>query len=104
MFIAKSPLAAERLGSRISARAVRKEYLARVTGRFPDGEVVCDQPILQISPKLGLNRIRANGKSARTVFRRLAYYGPAGPRPPRASASQEPRTGASRGRARWGIP
>ncbi|KAM0347446.1 hypothetical protein ACHAPU_004967 [Fusarium lateritium] len=74
MFIAKNPVAAEALGVKIKDRTVRKEYIARVMGEFPDGEVVCDQPILQISPKLGLNRIRANGKSARTVFKRLAYY------------------------------
>ncbi|OAA61949.1 drap deaminase [Niveomyces insectorum RCEF 264] len=76
MFLAKSPATAKRLSLQIQAHAVRKEYLARVVGRFPDGEVVCDQPILQISPKLGLNRVRANGRSARTVFKRLAYYGP----------------------------
>ncbi|EFX02957.1 drap deaminase [Grosmannia clavigera kw1407] len=74
MFLAKSPAAAKRLSLQIQARAVRKEYLARVVGRFPDGQQVCDQPILQISPKLGLNRVRANGRSARTVFQRLAYY------------------------------
>lgn len=78
MFIAKNVPAAEALGIKIMQRTVRKEYLARVIGRFPDGEVVCDQPILQISPKLGLNRVRANGKSARTVFKRLAYYPPPG--------------------------
>ncbi|KKA29768.1 hypothetical protein TD95_004914 [Thielaviopsis punctulata] len=76
MFFAKTQKAAEELSVQISARTVRKEYIARVIGRFPDGEVVCDQPILQISPKLGLNRVRANGKTARTVFKRLAYYGP----------------------------
>lgn len=74
MFIAKNPVAAEALGVKIKDRTVRKEYIARVMGEFPEGEVVCDQPILQISPKLGLNRVRANGKSARTVFKRLAYY------------------------------
>ncbi|KAK1750794.1 mitochondrial tRNA pseudouridine(32) synthase [Echria macrotheca] len=78
MFIAKNAPAAERMGREIFARTVRKEYLARVIGKFPDGEVVCDQPILLISPKLGLNRVRANGKSARTVFKRLAYYPPTG--------------------------
>ncbi|KAK4229399.1 pseudouridine synthase [Podospora fimiseda] len=78
MFIAKNAKAAEDLGNQISQRSVRKEYLARVVGRFPDGEVVCDQPILSISPKLGLNRVRANGKTAKTVFKRLAYY-PFGP-------------------------
>ncbi|KAL5628837.1 hypothetical protein BROUX41_002228 [Berkeleyomyces rouxiae] len=76
MFFAKTQKAAEALGVQISARTVRKEYIARVIGKFPDGEVVCDQPILQISPKLGLNRVRATGKVARTVFKRLAYYGP----------------------------
>ncbi len=76
MFIAKHAKAAEELGAQIFKRTVRKEYVARVIGRFPDGEVVCDQPILQISPKLGLNRVRANGKAARTVFKRLAYYPP----------------------------
>ena len=76
MFIAKSVRAAEEMGNRIKQRTVRKEYMARVVGEVPDGEVVCDQPILQISPKLGLNRVRANGKTARTVFKKLAYYPP----------------------------
>jgi tRNA pseudouridine synthase 9 len=74
MFIAKHAKAAEKLSLQISGRTVRKEYVARVKGEFPEETVVCDQPILQISPKLGLNRVRANGKSARTVFKRLAYY------------------------------
>ena len=74
MFIGKTRAAAEKLGNEIRDRAVRKEYIARVTGEFPEGEVLCEKPILQISPKLGLNRVRANGKEARTVFRRLAYY------------------------------
>src|SRR5436190_15290433 len=56
-------------------------------GRFPDGEgwtgdemkggvVTCEESILQISPILGLNRARASGKSAKTLFRRIAYYPP----------------------------
>lgn len=77
MFIGKHPKAAEELSKQISGRTVRKEYVARVKGEFPDGDVVCDMPILQISPKLGLNRVRANGKAARTVFKKLAYYPPA---------------------------
>ncbi|KAI0451672.1 pseudouridine synthase [Xylaria acuta] len=85
MFIAKHPKSAEKLGEQIKKRSVRKEYIARVIGDFPDGEVVCNQPILQISPKLGLNRIRADGKSARTVFKKLAYYPPRGPQVPPSS-------------------
>ncbi|KAF2490036.1 pseudouridine synthase [Lophium mytilinum] len=78
MFIGKNKEAAERMSEQIRSRTVRKEYITRVVGEFPEGEVVCDQPILQISPKLGLNRVRANGKEARTVFKRLAYYPPKG--------------------------
>lgn len=77
MFIGKERRATEKLGEQIMGRQVRKEYVARAVGRFPDGEVVCDQPVLQISPKLGLNSVRANGKEAKTVFKRLAWYPPA---------------------------
>lgn len=74
MFIAKHKKAAEKVTEQLMGRTIRKEYVARVKGEFPEGDVVCEQPILQISPKLGLNRVRANGKEARTVFKRLAYY------------------------------
>lgn len=76
MFIGKHRKAADDLSIQIKERTVKKEYVARVVGEFPEGEIVCEKPILQISPKLGLNRVRANGKEARTVFRRLAYYPP----------------------------
>lgn len=99
MFIAKSVRAAEALCIKMKQRTVRKEYIARVTGEFPDGEVVCDQPILQISPKLGLNRVRAHGKPARTVFKKLAYY-------PAATAAhhQHPRAPEDGGRGEKHTP
>lgn len=76
MFIGKHRQAAEDMSAQIRGRTVRKEYITRVVGEFPEGDVVCEQPILQISPKLGLNRVRANGKEAKTVFKRMAYYPP----------------------------
>ena len=76
MFIGKHARAAEELSIQIRGRTVKKEYIARVIGEFPEGNVLCEQPIMQISPKLGLNRARASGKDARTVFKRLAYYPP----------------------------
>ena len=85
MFVARNGPAAEKLSNKLRGRSVRKEYVARVKGRFPDGKggmddqagiVKCDQSILQISPILGLNRARASGKSATTLFRRVAYYPP----------------------------
>ena len=96
MFIAKHAKAADKLGAQILQRSVRKEYVARVIGRFPDGEVVCDQPILQISPKLGLNRVRASGKPSRTVFKRLSYYPPtSNPATPQPAAEQSSESGAA---------
>lgn len=89
MFVGKNPKSAARLSIQIGERNVRKEYLARVIGKFPDGEVVCDQPVLVISPKLGLNRVRANGKAARTVFKRLAYYPPSEPSPEIAVSAED---------------
>jgi tRNA pseudouridine synthase 9 len=83
MFIGKHKEAAETMSAQIRERTVKKEYITRVVGEFPEGEVVCEKPILQISPKLGLNRVRANGKEAKTVFKRLAYY------PPKEEKEQE---------------
>jgi tRNA pseudouridine synthase 9 len=90
MFIGKHRQAAEDMSAQIRGRTVKKEYITRVVGEFPEGEVVCEKPILQISPKLGLNRVRANGKEALTVFKRLAYY------PPKEDqATQDERNGDS---------
>lgn len=84
MFVAKDKKEAEMISQKLRARTMRKEYVARVKGRFPDGEgevkgnlggvVKCAENILQISPILGLNRARASGKTAKTLFRRIAYY------------------------------
>ena len=77
MFVGKHKKAAEDFAKKLEGHKVRKEYVARVVGEFPgESEVACEKPILQISPKLGLNQVRANGKYAKTVFRRLAYYPP----------------------------
>lgn len=87
MFVAKTGKEAEEISAKLRGRTVRKEYMARVKGRFPDGEgwegdamrggiVKCEEPILTISPILGLNRARASGKTAKTLFRRIAYYPP----------------------------
>lgn len=94
MFVGKNKEAAEELSNQLKDRTIKKEYVARVVGEFPEGDVVCEQPILQISPKLGLNCVRANGKEARTVFKRLAYYPPLN-----SEASVEAQNGAADGMA-----
>jgi tRNA pseudouridine synthase 9 len=76
MFVGKTTAGTEAFTHQLRSRTIHKEYIARVLGEFPEETIVCGQPVLQISPKLGLNAVRANGKDARTVFKRLAYYPP----------------------------
>ncbi|KIW87522.1 uncharacterized protein Z519_11845 [Cladophialophora bantiana CBS 173.52] len=96
MFIGKTSKEAEAISEKLRSRTVRKEYVARVKGRFPDGDgwdkdpmrggiVKCEESILQISPIVGLNRARASGKFAKTLFRRVAYY----PHTPQQSTNSE---------------
>jgi tRNA pseudouridine synthase 9 len=91
MFIGKHKAAAEDMSAQIRGRTVKKEYICRVVGEFPEGEVVCEKPILQISPKLGLNAVRANGRESRTVFKRLAYYPPKDSNSSSSNGDSEPK-------------
>ncbi|OJJ65061.1 hypothetical protein ASPSYDRAFT_27024 [Aspergillus sydowii CBS 593.65] len=89
MFVGKTAQGADRMTVSLRERTVQKEYVARVKGKFPDGAIIVDQPIMSISPKVGLNRVRATGKEAKTKFRRLAYYPPATPPAPETAAAAE---------------
>ncbi|KAL4878837.1 hypothetical protein BJY04DRAFT_208969 [Aspergillus karnatakaensis] len=76
MFVGKTAQGADGMTKQLKERSLKKEYVARVKGRFPDGVTVVDMPIMSVNPKVGLNRVRATGKEATTRFRRLAYYPP----------------------------
>lgn len=54
---------------------LEKEYVCRVDGEFPDGEIVCEEPILVVSFKVGVCRVDPKGKECRTVFQKLNYNG-----------------------------
>src|SRR5437588_7471879 len=73
MFMAKNPETANDFMGQLQTRTIKKQYVARVKGKFPSEEVICNQPILSVSPKLGLNRVRASGKTAETLFKRIKY-------------------------------
>ncbi|KAL1702828.1 pseudouridine synthase [Schizophyllum commune] len=53
--------------------SVRKEYVARVKGNFPDGEVVCEEPLLTVDRQMGLNIVHPEGRPAKTVFNKIRY-------------------------------
>lgn len=74
MFLGKNAKGADAFVQQIKDRTVRKEYIARVVGKFDIGDVEVDKPLKTVSPKHGLNRVDfEDGKEAKTVFRRISY-------------------------------
>lgn len=54
---------------------LEKEYVCRVVGEFPEHQVVCEEPILVVSYKVGVCRVDPKGKFCQTIFQRLSYNG-----------------------------
>lgn len=75
MFLAKNPKFADAIGQQIRDRKVRKEYVARVKGEFPAGEVVCEKPVITYNAKVALNMVHPQGKPSKTRFSRISYDG-----------------------------
>ncbi|KAF4563075.1 RluA Pseudouridine Synthase [Pleurotus pulmonarius] len=70
------PLSVERarsVSSEFMAGTVKKEYVARCKGEFPDEEIVCEQPLLTVDRQMGLNIVHPEGKPAKTIFNRIRY-------------------------------
>ena len=44
-FLSRSSIKAREMEVQISSREVHKEYVARVVGEFPEGTLVCEEPI-----------------------------------------------------------
>ncbi|BGP12169.1 hypothetical protein JCM10213v2_000080 [Rhodosporidiobolus nylandii] len=60
-------------GGRRKEGGVSKEYVARCVGRFPDGEIVCEEPLLTIDRQIGVNVVHPEGRDSKTIFTRLSY-------------------------------
>ncbi|KAK3086101.1 hypothetical protein FSP39_013580 [Pinctada imbricata] len=75
LILAKNAKTARKLLDDVSSRHVRKEYVCRVVGEFPEEEVVVDQPIGILSNKIGVHRVSPDGKPSKTTFIRLNYNG-----------------------------
>ncbi|KAJ9114857.1 hypothetical protein QFC20_001228 [Naganishia adeliensis] len=52
---------------------VKKEYLARVNGQFPEEEIVVNQSLLTIDRQMGVVICTPDGKDAKTIFKRVHY-------------------------------
>ena len=79
MFLAKTPRGADSMADQLKAREVSKEYVARVKGEFPTEEVIVEQPLRSVEPKVALNAVCSmedpGAKHAKTVFKRISYDG-----------------------------
>ncbi|XP_073339835.1 pseudouridylate synthase RPUSD2 [Pagrus major] len=65
----------KKLDQLVRDRQLEKEYVCRVAGEFPEGELICEEPILVVSFKIGLCRVDPKGKDCRTVFQRISFNG-----------------------------
>ncbi|XP_052009049.1 RNA pseudouridylate synthase domain-containing protein 2 [Xyrauchen texanus] len=75
LLFARTQEVSKKLDAMVRERQLEKEYVCRVDGEFPEGEVVCEEPILVVSFKVGICRVDPKGKECRTVFQRLSYNG-----------------------------
>nr|XP_033806621.1 RNA pseudouridylate synthase domain-containing protein 2 [Geotrypetes seraphini] len=75
LIFAKTLDVSKRLDEQIRERQLEKEYVCRVVGEFPEGELTCEEPILVVSYKVGVCRVDPKGKPCKTVFQRLGYNG-----------------------------
>ncbi|NXA11618.1 RUSD2 protein, partial [Sapayoa aenigma] len=75
LMFAKTAAVSKRIDEQVRERQLEKEYVCRVVGEFPEHEVVCEEPILVVSYKVGVCRVDPKGKPCKTVFQRLSYNG-----------------------------
>ncbi|GAA6033732.1 hypothetical protein JCM8097_004403 [Rhodosporidiobolus ruineniae] len=60
-------------GRRAKDGGVKKEYVARCVGRFPDGEICCEEPLLTVDRQIGVNVVHPEGRPSQTFFTRMSY-------------------------------
>jgi len=75
MVFAKSKASAEVKRKEFEQNAVKKLYLARVTGKVPKGRTVVDQPIACKSHREAIHHIVPEGKPSQTAFTCLGEDG-----------------------------
>ncbi|KAK4685511.1 brefeldin A-inhibited guanine nucleotide-exchange protein, partial [Tremellales sp. Uapishka_1] len=73
MIMALTSAASRDLAEEFASGGVKKEYVARVRGKFPEEEIEVDQPLLTVDRQMGLVIVTPEGKEARTIFKRMSY-------------------------------
>ncbi|KAG8560508.1 hypothetical protein GDO81_015016 [Engystomops pustulosus] len=75
LMFAKTSEVSKKMAELVRERKVEKEYVCRVSGKFPEETLTCEEPILVVSYKIGVCRVHPKGKPSKTVFQRLGYNG-----------------------------
>ncbi|KAJ3271143.1 RNA pseudouridylate synthase domain containing protein 2 [Terramyces sp. JEL0728] len=75
IILALNSVKANEMMSIMRERGIKKTYLARVKGEFPEGEIECSEPLMCVSHKVGVNIVSPDGKPASTVFNRVGFNG-----------------------------
>ncbi|XP_042908112.1 pseudouridylate synthase RPUSD2 [Parasteatoda tepidariorum] len=75
LIYAKNSKKSRELHDLLNLRNIRKEYVSRVEGEFPDGIIVCNKPIKQVFNKVGINIVSPLGKTSITEFEKLSFDG-----------------------------
>ncbi|THH29543.1 hypothetical protein EUX98_g4651 [Antrodiella citrinella] len=73
MILPTSSVRANELTQEFFNGTISKEYVARCNGRFPEHEVICEEPMLTIDRQMGLNIVHPDGKPAKTIFNLIRY-------------------------------
>ncbi|RPD57956.1 pseudouridine synthase [Lentinus tigrinus ALCF2SS1-7] len=73
MILPLNPALATTLSREFVNGEVKKEYVARCKGKFPEEEIVCEEPLLTVDRQMGLNIVHPEGKPAKTIFKRIRY-------------------------------
>ncbi|KAJ2794500.1 DRAP deaminase [Coemansia guatemalensis] len=76
MLIGLNADVARQLKTNMVEHTIQKEYVCKVVGKFPEGKIICDQPIRVVAHKLALNCVDTEqGKPSLTEFERLRVDG-----------------------------
>eukprot|EP00057_Strongylocentrotus_purpuratus_P030480 XP_781802.2 PREDICTED: RNA pseudouridylate synthase domain-containing protein 2 [Strongylocentrotus purpuratus] len=75
LLFARTLQVSHRLDAYVRERKLEKTYVCKAHGEFPSTPVVCEEPIFIVSHKIGVCRVKEDGKPCKTRFERLSYDG-----------------------------
>ncbi|XP_054711628.1 pseudouridylate synthase RPUSD2-like [Uloborus diversus] len=75
LIMAKTKDMSRKLHEQINTRNVKKVYLCRVEGNFPDKQITCSVPIKKYRRKINVSLVHPHGKKSVTEFQKISYNG-----------------------------